>query len=99
MTEPEAAHVQIVSAPRLPVAALLELQRLCNAILSSPTWQLMKGTGMKQQRMSQPELFDQLGQLSNPLPEELQQSLIVQLAQLMRAVIEAIAKEAGDEQD
>jgi hypothetical protein len=59
----------------------------------------MKGTGMKQQRMSQPELFDQLGQLSNPLPEELQQSLIVQLAQLMRAVIEAIAKEAGDEQD
>ena len=54
---------------------------------------------MKQQRMSQPELFDQLGQLSNPLPEEWQQSLIVQLAQLMCAVIETIDKEAGDEQD
>lgn len=54
---------------------------------------------MKQQRMSQPELFDQIDQLSNLLPVELQQSLIVQLAQLMRVVIEMIDKEAGDEQD
>ena len=55
--------------------------------------------GMKQQRMSQPDLFDQLSQLSHPLPEELRQSLIVQLAQLMCAVIETIDKETGDEQD
>jgi hypothetical protein len=59
----------------------------------------MKGTGMKQKRMSQPDLFDQLSQLSHPLPEELRQSLIVQLAQLMCAVIETIDKESGDEQD
>ncbi len=54
---------------------------------------------MKQQRMWQPELFDQHDQLSNPLPEALQHSLIVQLAQLMYAVIETIDKELGDEQD
>jgi hypothetical protein len=54
---------------------------------------------MKQQRMRQPELFDQITQISSPLPRDLQQSVIVQLAQLMRAVIEAIDKEAGDEQD
>jgi hypothetical protein len=51
---------------------------------------------MKQQRMSQPGLFDQI---SSPLPMDLHQSVIVQLAQLMRAVIEAIDKEVGDEQD
>jgi hypothetical protein len=54
---------------------------------------------MKQQRMRQPELFDQIAQISSPLPRDLQQSVIVQLVQLMRAVIEAIDKEAGDEQD
>lgn len=54
---------------------------------------------MKQQRMSQPELFEQLGELSNLLPEEQQHSLVVQLAQLMRAVIQTIDKELGDEQD
>jgi hypothetical protein len=54
---------------------------------------------MKQQRMRQPELFDQIAQTSSPLPRDLQQSVIVQLAQLMRALIEAIDKEAGDEQD
>lgn len=54
---------------------------------------------MKQQRMSQPGLFDQIAQIGSPLPMDLQQSVIVQLAQLMRAVIEAIDKEVGDEQD
>lgn len=54
---------------------------------------------MKQQRMSQPELFEQFGQPSNVLPEEQQQSLIVQLAQLMRAVIQTIDEEFGNEQD
>jgi hypothetical protein len=51
---------------------------------------------MKQQPMRQPELFDQI---SCPLPLALHQSVVVQLAQLMRAVIEAMEKEAGDEQD
>jgi hypothetical protein len=54
---------------------------------------------MKQQRIRQPELFDQIAQISNPLPMALHQSVITQLAQLMRAVIETIDKEAGDEQD
>jgi hypothetical protein len=54
---------------------------------------------MKQQRMWQPELFDQIAQISSPLPMDLHQSVIVQLAQLMRAVIETIDKEVGDEQD
>jgi len=54
---------------------------------------------MKQQRMWQPELLDQIAQISSPLPMALHQSVIVQLAQLMRAVIEAIDKEVGDEQD
>jgi len=54
---------------------------------------------MKQQRMRQPELFDQIAQRSNPLPVNLHQSVIVQLAQLMRVVIESLDKELGDEQD
>jgi len=54
---------------------------------------------MKQQRMSQPDLFDQIAQISSPLPMDLHQSVIVQLAQMMRAVIEAIDKEVSDEQD
>jgi hypothetical protein len=54
---------------------------------------------MKQQRILQPELFDQIAQISSPLPMALHPSVIVQLAQLMRAVIETIDKEAGDEQD
>ena len=53
---------------------------------------------MKPQRTRQAELFDQLAQSSSPLPMEVHQSLIVQLAQLMRAVIEAIDREEnGDE--
>lgn len=51
---------------------------------------------MKQQRIRQPELFDQI---SSPLPLALHQSVVVQLAQLLRTVIETIAKEASDEQD
>jgi hypothetical protein len=54
---------------------------------------------MKQQRMSQPDLFDQIAQIGSPLPMDLHQSVIVQLAQMMCAVIEAIDKEVGDEQD
>jgi hypothetical protein len=54
---------------------------------------------MKQQRRWQPDLFDQIAQLSSALPMALHQSVITQLAQLMRAVIEAMEKEAGDEQD
>ena len=54
---------------------------------------------MKQQRMWQPELFDQIAQIESPLPMALHQSVMVQLAQLMRVVIEAIDKEVGDEQD
>ena len=54
---------------------------------------------MKHQRMWQPELFDQTAQISSPLPMDLHPSVIVQLAQLMRAVIETIDKELGDEQD
>lgn len=53
---------------------------------------------MKPQRIRQAELFDQLAQSSSPLPKEVHQSLIAQLAHLMRAVIEAIDKEErGDE--
>jgi DNA invertase Pin-like site-specific DNA recombinase len=44
---------------------------------------------MKQQPMRQPELFDQI---SWPLPMALHQGVIVQLAQLMRAVIEAMRR-------
>jgi hypothetical protein len=51
---------------------------------------------MKQQRSWQPELFDQV---SNPLPITVQQDVIVLMAQLMRAVIQHIDKEADDEQD
>jgi len=54
---------------------------------------------MKQQRTRQPELFDQIAQGSSPLPLNLHQSVIVQLAQLMRVVIESLDKELGDEQD
>lgn len=54
---------------------------------------------MKQQQRWQPDLFDQIAQLSSPLPMALHESVITQLAQLMRAVIEAMEKEAGDEQD
>lgn len=54
---------------------------------------------MKQQRMRQPELFDQIVQGSSSLPVNLHQSVIIQLAQLMRVVIEALDKELGDEQD
>jgi hypothetical protein len=99
MTEPEAAQVKIVSAPRLPVAALLELHRLCNSILSSPDVATHQGDRNETTGMSQPGLFDQIAQISSPLPMDLHQSVIVQLAQLMRAVIEAIDKEVGDEQD
>ena len=53
---------------------------------------------MKPQRTRQAELFDQLAQSSSPLPMAVHQSLIAQLAQLMRAVIEAIGREEnGDE--
>lgn len=53
---------------------------------------------MKPQRTRQAELFDQLAQSISALPMEVHQSLIVQLAQLMRAVIEAIDREEnGDE--
>ena len=53
---------------------------------------------MKPQRTRQAELFDQLAQSSSPLPMAVRQSLIVQLAQLMHAVIEAIDQEEnGDE--
>ena len=54
---------------------------------------------MNQQRMWQPELFDQIDRIISPLPMDLHPSVIVQLAQLMRAVIETIDKEVGDEQD
>ena len=43
MTEPEAGHLKIVSAPRLPVAVLLELHQLCNSILSSPDVAIHEG--------------------------------------------------------
>jgi len=54
---------------------------------------------MTQPRRWQPELFDQIDQLSSPLPMALHRNVIVQLTQLMRAVIETIDQEAGDEQD
>lgn len=52
---------------------------------------------MKRQRIRQADLFEQ--QIESRLPTELQQSVIVQLAQLLRAVVEAIDKEVGNEQD
>lgn len=55
---------------------------------------------MKPQRIWQPDLFDQTALSSTPLPTAVHQGVIVQLAQLMRAVIEAIDKEESDhEQD
>ena len=54
---------------------------------------------MRQQRIRQPDLLEQIAQIESHLPMALHQSVIVQLAQLMRAVIEAIGKELGDEQD
>jgi hypothetical protein len=54
---------------------------------------------MKQQRIRQPDRFEQIATSESPLLTASQQSVIVQLAQLMRAVIEATEKEIGDEQD
>jgi hypothetical protein len=54
---------------------------------------------MHQQRTWQPELFDQIDQMRSPLPTDLHGEVIVQLAQLMRSVVEAIDKEVGNEQD
>ncbi len=54
---------------------------------------------MKQQPTWQPDLFDQIAQIGSQLPMDLHKSVIVQLAQLMRAVIETIDQEVGDEQD
>lgn len=54
---------------------------------------------MKRQRIRQPDLFEQIARIESSLPTALHQSVIVQLAQLIRAVIEAIDEEVGDEQD
>jgi hypothetical protein len=56
---------------------------------------------MKQQRIRQrqQDLFEQISRIESPLPTVLHQNVIGQLAQLMRAVIEAIDKEVVDEQD
>ena len=54
---------------------------------------------MKQQRIRQPDLFEQTATIESPLLTVSQQSVIVQLAQLMCAVIEATEKEIVDEQD
>jgi hypothetical protein len=63
-------------------------------------WQLTKGIAMKRLQIPQPDLFEQISILESlPLPTALHQSVIVQLAQLMRVVVEAIDKEVVDEQD
>ena len=54
---------------------------------------------MKRLQMRQPDLFEQIARLESPLPMALHQSVIVQLAQLMSVVVEAIDKEVVDEQD
>ena len=43
MIDPAAAHMKMVSAPRLPVAILLELHRLCKSVLSSPEVTIHEG--------------------------------------------------------
>jgi predicted glycosyltransferase len=99
MTEPPPAQLRIAAEPVLPLATLTELRRLTDAALFSPAFVTRKETAMRQRRIRQVDLFDQIEPANNPWPMELNAEAIVLLAQLMYSLIETIEKEASNEQD
>jgi len=54
---------------------------------------------MKQRRIWQTDLFEEIEQANKPWPIELDSEEIVLLAQLMYSLVEAIEMEASNEQD
>jgi hypothetical protein len=61
-----------------------------------------KETAMRQRAVRQQQLFDTIVEKQKsllPLPAPIQSEVIVLLGQLMRSVVDAIEREANDEQD
>jgi hypothetical protein len=54
---------------------------------------------MRQRRIRQVDLFEQIEEASQPWPVELNAEAMVLLAQLMYLLVEAIEEEASNEQD
>jgi hypothetical protein len=54
---------------------------------------------MRQHRIRQADLFEQSEQVNKPWPIELNAEAIALLGQLMYSLLEAIEKEASNEQD
>ena len=54
---------------------------------------------MRQHRIRQADLFGDIERLSSPWPVDLNSVTIVLLAQLMYSLLEAIEREAANEQD
>jgi len=99
MTEPAAAQLRIAAEPVLPLAILTELRRLTDAVLFSPAFVTRKGqcNETAEDTASPSVRTNRAGKQT--LAMELNAEEIVLLAQLMYSLIEAIEKEASNEQD